>query len=124
ATCSGALTVTTKDANNNVSNVTSNTTVNLTGGGSGVFYSDSSCTGGNNITTRVINSGSSSATYYFKDSTAESLTLSVDNGGGLTAGTFGLTVNPGSPTKFILTGTSPITAATCSGALTVTTKDA
>ncbi|TNF28419.1 MAG: hypothetical protein EP319_09010, partial [Deltaproteobacteria bacterium] len=97
-TCSGPYVIVTKDQFNNTSNLTANTTINLTGGGAGTFYSDSSCTGGNEITNVVINNGSNTKSYWFKDPTGQGLTLTVDDAGALIAGTLAIIVDNGPPT--------------------------
>jgi len=65
--------VSAKDLNNFQAAVKQNINVSLLGTGSGSFYSDSSCT--QSISQTVIPSGSSSATFYFKDSVTESLNI-------------------------------------------------
>jgi VCBS repeat-containing protein len=67
-TCLGPITVQTQNANNAATNVQSNTTVNLATdngtNGSGAFYSDSGCS--TLTSSRTINAGSDSATFYYK----------------------------------------------------------
>ncbi len=115
-----AYTVTTKDANNATKGVTSALTINLTdGAGAGSYYSDAGCTAG--ITTASIALAGSTVTVYYKDNTAENVTLSAaDNAGSLTASTLGIAMGPD---RITITGTTPILSGTC-GTYTVKTKDA
>jgi alpha-tubulin suppressor-like RCC1 family protein len=83
--CSAPLIVTAKDANGNPANVASNQTIGLSSTLSGTLYSDSGCS--SSIPSVQINSGTSSATFYFKDAVQESPTLTASLGG-LTDGTF------------------------------------
>lgn len=74
STCQ-AYTLQTRDAlNNNVSAVTTDTTVNLSGVSDGSFYSNATCTAGNEITSTIITSGTSSrVVYYLKPTTTASI---------------------------------------------------
>lgn len=115
--CSTAYTATSQDQYSNVSNVTSATTVDLSGGGSGIFYSDSSCT--TSVSSLVMNSGTSAKSFYFKDVTVESLTLSAaDASTVLTTGTLATKMQ----SKLVLSGTTPVTTGACT-AYTVTNKN-
>ncbi|HEX4925201.1 MAG TPA: hypothetical protein VFV50_14000, partial [Bdellovibrionales bacterium] len=120
-----AYTVTTKDVGGNAANVLVNTQINLTdGSATGAFYgsADNTCAGAaiNNVT---INTGSNSATFYFKDNVAAQLTLTAaDNAaGGLTQDTLTLDIGPD---RFDLAGPASVKAGVCSGVFTVTAKDA
>ncbi|MBI1908427.1 hypothetical protein HYS28_03350, partial [Candidatus Uhrbacteria bacterium] len=90
ANCSSAYTITTKDAYANVSNVTGNTIVNLTGGGSGTFYSDAGCA--SPVTSVTVSTGTSTQSFYLQDSAAESLTLTT-SATSFSNGTLGVTVD-------------------------------
>src|SRR5690606_28135408 len=103
-------TVTVLDAGNNPTNVGTNTTVNLSNNLSGIFYSDPAC--GTSITSVTVNSGSNNAQYWFKDNTAETLTMTA-SAAGLTAGTLNVAVQPGLATQLVLTGVSSVTAGAC-----------
>ena len=121
-TCSSAYTVTVEDSYGNATNATANVQVNLSGGGTGVFYSNSGCTtSASNIT---IASGTSTGMFYFKDTSAQALTFSgADNAHNLSTGTLAVTVNPGAAQTLTVAGfANPATAGT-SGSLTVTAKD-
>jgi hypothetical protein len=73
--CSGIATVQNVNAAGTATNVASNLTLNLTGTGSVVFYSDSSCM--NTTTSITIASGSSSASFYFIDTAVENITITA-----------------------------------------------
>ena len=74
ATCVG-YTVSLQDNNGNTTNAVSNTPVDLAGGGSGSFFSDSGCS--TSAVQVTIASGTSSKLFYFYDNQAESLTLTA-----------------------------------------------
>ena len=91
--CSSAITVATADLLGNPSPFENDITVALGGNGSGVFYSDSACLSA--IMATSISAGSSSTTIYFRDATAESLTLTAtDQSAILAPGSQGFTVYP------------------------------
>lgn len=81
--CAGPFTVRALDGNSNVSNVLTNTRVNLSGAGdAGFFYSDSSCE--TSVNRVQINSGSSSNNFWFAGYYPEaSLTLTVADHAGV-----------------------------------------
>ncbi len=98
---SSVITVQVQDSNGNP--VTSGATVSLstTATGSGTFYSDS---GGNTqITSLIISSGQSSGSFYYKDTTAGTPTLTA-SATGLTSATTQFTINTSSPTDLTVTG--------------------
>jgi hypothetical protein len=74
-TCSGIATVQTKTPVGVAINVASNLTVNLSGPSGVTFYSDTSCTSA--ITSVTISSGTSSASFYFLDTTTGSATITA-----------------------------------------------
>ncbi|MCM2279940.1 MAG: hypothetical protein NDJ89_17845 [Oligoflexia bacterium] len=120
ASCS-TITVTPKDANNNTATASGATTVLLSGGGSGTFYTNSDCTG--STTSVGIASGGGAKNFYFKDTTAESLILAAaDQAGTLTGSTLPFTITAGAATQLALTGSASITAGSCA-TYTVTAKD-
>ena len=123
-TCSAiAYTVTTKDDFGNTANVGSDTGVTMSGGGAGAFYGTAGC-GAGAISSVTVANGQSAATFYFKDNSAQSVTLAAQSGV-LTSGSRAVVIDPASPTVLALAGASPLTAGTCSAtAYTVTTKDA
>jgi hypothetical protein len=84
--CSAVYHVKTLDANNITANATSNVTVNLTSSLSGNFYSNSTCT--NQVTSVQINSGTNTASFYFKNNISQTVNLTAtDNAAVLTADT-------------------------------------
>jgi alpha-tubulin suppressor-like RCC1 family protein/fibronectin type 3 domain-containing protein len=76
--CYGPFTVTSEDNQGNATKTAVNTTINLSGAGSGTFYSDSACA--TPATSVIISSGTSTANYYVNDSTTQTLTLGVSDG--------------------------------------------
>ena len=90
-TVSSVITVAREDANNNPVTGGGSITVNLaaTGTATGAFYSDSG--GTTQVTTRTISSGSSSANFYYKATTAGSVTITASSGS-LTPATWTTTV--------------------------------
>lgn len=74
STCQ-AYTLQTRDSlNNNVSNVTTDTTVSLSGTSDGSFYSNSTCTPANQITSTTVTSGTSSKVIYYLKPTSTATT--------------------------------------------------
>lgn len=70
STCQ-AYTIQSRDSlNNNISPVTADTTVALSGNADGSFYSSSTCAAGSEITSTTLTSGSSSKVIYFSKPTA------------------------------------------------------
>jgi hypothetical protein len=91
--CSGLLSVNTKDITNQPSLVSSDTVIALAGQGTGGFYSDSGCTNG--VSQVTIASETSSANVYFKTNSIESLNFTAD-ALGLSQGTVSFqSTNPG-----------------------------
>ena len=84
--CSSALAVQSQDANGNPSNVTSTETLSPSGSPAGAsFFTNNTCTTavtGSNLT---IPSGSNTATFFFKDTTTGSVTITVTGSGAFTA---------------------------------------
>jgi hypothetical protein len=73
-TVSGIITLQTQDTSSNPYNVTADTVINLTSSSAnGTFYSDAE--GLNPITLVTIKAGESSASFYYKDTTAGSPTI-------------------------------------------------
>ena len=77
--CSSAYTLSTSDAYGNVSNVTSASVFTLGSTGSGVFYSNNTCS--TSVTSVSLGNGSSSKVYYFKDPVAETVTQTAARAG-------------------------------------------
>lgn len=78
----------------NFSPVDSNLTVNLTDGASGTWYSDASCTGGNEITSTTITTTNYKNTVYYRNTVSGNYTLTADDAGSINAGTVSLLINP------------------------------
>jgi uncharacterized repeat protein (TIGR02543 family) len=120
-----AFTVQIQDASGNPFTVASNTKVNLyTSSGTGRF--DTSATGlfNGSVTTVTVLAGSSTATFYYKDSTAGTPTLTVTSTG-LINGTQIETVKaPAKPTKLAISGPLTFKEGTVSGMFTVQIEDA
>ncbi len=119
--CSSAFVIKTANGSGIESPVNATTTVNITGKGSGDFYADAACT--SVISSLTFASGDSSKPFYYKGTNVADLTFNVDDPGPLTPASFGVSITPDVPSKFILSGPSPITLGDCR-AYTVTTKDA
>jgi alpha-tubulin suppressor-like RCC1 family protein len=115
--CGGPFTVTATDTYGNAATLLSTSSITLGGAGFGTFYTDSNCVF--NSSSISITAGSSSNTFYFKDSTLESLTLSA-SGSGFTTSTKALTVS--GPT-LVVTGPQFASPTNCSPAFAVTLID-
>ncbi len=126
ATCSStALTVQSQDALGNPANVGSSATVDLTASGAGApgtFSGMSSCTP--TITSVVIPSGMSTASFFFMGSAPGTLTLTATaTAAGLGVKAQDETINPRPPTQLALASSgSPAEAGACV-AVTVTRED-
>jgi len=96
---SSVVTLTTKDSLGNVSNVASNTTFALSSSGTGGTFSTTS--GGTYTTTLnvTVNSGTSTTTFFFKNNTAGSYTITAHNAS-FTDGTATITVNAAAIASF------------------------
>ena len=114
-----AYLVSSQDANNFASAVVSASPINLTGAGSGAFYSDSACSIATSTVT--LNSGQSSTVFYYKASAGSTPVLSADNSGALTTGTLNITVAALPATKVVMSR-PVLKAGVCTGT-TVTLKD-
>jgi hypothetical protein len=106
---SSMVTLTTKDSLGNPSNVASNTTFTLSSTGSGSQFSvlASPFTP---ITTVTVNSGSSSTTFFFKNNTAGSYTITAHAASGFSDGTSVITVNAAAIASYYY-ATAPATGA-------------
>ncbi|KFE60723.1 beta strand repeat-containing protein [Hyalangium minutum] len=117
-TCSAVTTVQVRDSSNNPSPVSSDTPVNLTASsGTVTFYLSADCTGP--TTSLTIPSGQTSGNFYFKDTTAENVTITASNPN-LASATQNQSITSPQPTALVFT-TSPQTrmAGACSGVVTV-----
>lgn len=88
ASCA-SITLNSKDVLDNAYNVPSAITVTIGGKGSASLYSDNTCT--TPLTNPQITTGSAITTFYLKDTVAETLSLTADNGN-LTQGTLSLAI--------------------------------
>ncbi len=124
---STVFTLTSQDGSGNTANVTSDTVFNLTSNtaGTATFYSDAA---GTSVITQVtITNGSSTATFYYKDSNEGTPTITAAwNSGGTDLGsdTLPVTVNADAASKVNLTGPATVTADAVSTAFTLTSQDA
>ena len=96
------FTMTAEDAYGNSNTVGSAVLVMLSGGGSGSFYSESSCT--TSATNFTIASSASAQSFYFKDNKLESPTFASSNNGNLTSGSLAVTVSGASVTQLAISG--------------------
>jgi len=102
--CLGPLTVQVQDGGGNAVAVSSNTSVSLTtGSAGGAFYSDAAC--GSGITAVTIPANSSSASFYYKDTSAGSPTITASSGT-LTQATQVETITKASTTTAVATNNS------------------
>ncbi|MEK7689716.1 MAG: IPT/TIG domain-containing protein, partial [Bdellovibrionota bacterium] len=114
-TCTGAYTIQARDVYGLDSVLASDTAINLSGGGSGSFYASAGCASGTISSVTVIN-GAGTATFYYKNNAAQSVTLVADDAGALSAGSRAVAINPGASVTLALTGAANQTASTCSAA--------
>ena len=105
------ITVTTKDVNGQTTRVSAQTTITL-GGGSGSFYSDSTC--GATIVNTTLESGSSSKSLYYKTTVSGDTTLTAE---GDLSGSLLLPLRA-NPYNLDLDGPSSATEGSCSGPFT------
>jgi hypothetical protein len=123
--CSGTLGAVTVQAQNNnsvASNVTTDTTATLTSTSGTTFYSDSGCTTA--ITSITITTGTSTASFYFKDNVAGNPTLTATPPV-LTPAAQAETITPAAANALVFTNAPiTITAGNCSAtALTLQVRD-
>lgn len=92
--CSTAYTVTSQTATSINAGLNANTTVNLSQTANAQFYSDNMCT--TPVSSIVIAAGTAQATFYIKDGSLESTTLTAASAG-LTSGNLAVTFGNGNP---------------------------
>src|SRR5205823_2552471 len=116
--CSGTVTVQSQDTFGNPSNVAAATTVNLaTTSTGGVFYSSSTCTTAS--ATAVIAAGTSTQSFWFKDTKSGSPTESA-SATGLATATQIEAINPAAAAALVFaTAAQTVVAGACSGVATV-----
>ncbi len=104
----------------------SSKTFNLSGAGSGVFYSDSGCT--IPITSLSVIQGSSNTAFYYRNTSVGSLTFSTqDSSGEMSNASQSVSVVPGAVQSIAFTTSPPATASACtnfSAAPSVVLRDA
>lgn len=124
-----SLDIQTQDSYSVASNVASNRTINLAYDVAGepiVFYSTPTCTGGSQVTSRVLASGSNTLTVYFQitQSGAGLATANITSAG-LTATTQNVNVSAGAPSLIgYQTSSQTLSAGACSTAVTIASQDA
>ena len=121
--CAGPYTSQLIDQHGNNAQTGTNLSINLSGKSNGNFFSDSSCSGGNEISSIVINSGTSSSNYYYKNTTAEVVNLNIDDGNSLVDDTFSVSIIADIPNQISLTGPNVILTGSCTGQYTITILD-
>lgn len=117
--CSSAYSVTTKNTQGETTAVAQDTQVTLSGAGNGLFYSDSGCSSATNSIT--IATGNTSATFYYKNNQAESVTLTASVVS-LPSASLSLTIKAATATKLVLSGGTLINHHNCNE-YTVTSQD-
>ncbi|MFL5346804.1 MAG: MopE-related protein [Hyalangium sp.] len=118
--CSGITTVEVQDSLSNSTTVTTTTTVTLSATGTTSFYSDATCA--TSLPSLSIPAGQGSASFYFKDTAVEPVTITAASAG-LGNVTQTETINP--VPADMLAYTTPersATAGSCSGVVTVQTQ--
>jgi hypothetical protein len=118
-----AITLTTKDSLGNTVAVGSNTTFTLSDGGNGGVFSTSGSGGPFTATNVVVTSGSSTATFFYKNNTTGSYTLTAHNAG-FTDGTTSVLVSSAAIASYYFSTTSSSTNINvASGVFTVGAHD-
>lgn len=121
--CPSAYTVTLYDQFSNVALATSNINLSLTGEAFGNFYSEASCSGGNEITNVTISNNTSSATFYYRNTKAQIVNFAIDDATVLEDDSYAVTVEPAPPYKILLSGSSTLATDECSPQYTIQIKD-
>lgn len=118
--CAGPYAIATEDQYSNAANEVSALAIAVAGMDKGGFFADSACS--SSLTTIPIAAGKNSTTFYFKDTKAETLTVTLSSSP-LTSASLGLTINPAAASQLAVTGPAKVSAGTCSAAFTITTED-
>jgi hypothetical protein len=119
-TCSAKVTVSLRDAGNNLAGAPSAMTIALAGMGATTIHLDAFCAGASQSANLSFSSGSSSRDIYFKNQKAEILSITgSDASGVLVQATHQIAF---SPSKATFTGPSSVIAGKCSAAFSVTTR--
>ena len=116
--CSGLTTVQVRDAFSNATPVAANTDITLTGSTANItFYANANCTGP--VTFVTVPAGQSSASFYFKDTVVENVTITAASGS-LISGAQQQTITPLQPTALaFITAVQSVQANSCSGIVRV-----
>ncbi|HYI02376.1 putative metal-binding motif-containing protein [Hyalangium sp.] len=116
--CSAITTVRLLDTFDNVVTATANTPISLMGSTANItFYSGAGCSSPTTFVT--VPAGGSNASFYFKDTAAETVTVTVSSNG-LTSATQQQTINVPAPTELAFTTTArTVQVAACSDIVTV-----
>jgi len=113
-TCVGPFQITSTDAYGNPT-AAPGSTVNLSGGGKGLFYKDVAC--GTSLTSIAMTAPYVSAPFYFDDLTAETLTFTAA-ASNLTSGTHGIVIGAGTPYALLFSGPTKTGINQCGGPIT------
>jgi hypothetical protein len=124
-TCSAAVTLQSRDAWDNVSPVGAAVGVALSAApASGfIFYSDAGCSAA--VTSRTISAGASSATFYFRGTSAGTVAVTASAAGMSPDANQNETITPAAPSQLAFaTGSKTVVAGVCSSAAIVQSRDA
>jgi hypothetical protein len=94
--------------------------INLSGAGTGSYYSNGTCS--SPIVATTIFQGNGSRSLYYKNLTSGTVSLAADSGG-LSQGTHTLSVLTAPPSRLALNGPNSVLVGSCSSAFTVETQD-
>ncbi len=118
--CSGLYKVTLKDVSGNIIITGEDKIVTLTGGGSGTIFRDNECL--SSLDELTVESGNSSASFYFMDSFTEDVMFSASVEGYQNS-SLNVSVTPAASLKLELTGPSAFDTGACSSAFTLKSLD-
>ncbi|HET8541218.1 MAG TPA: hypothetical protein VFL83_15190 [Anaeromyxobacter sp.] len=124
--CSAAATVRAEDAFGNLSPVPADTVVSLSSTATGglSFHASAGC-GAGPVGGVILGGGASAATFWFRATTAEAVTVGAAGAGVAGAATQGETILPAAPQALaFVTASQTVAAGSCSGAATVEARDA
>lgn len=120
--CSSAFVIKTLDGSNLEYAVNALTSVLLTGKGSGEFYSDASCTSGNEVSSVSFAAGVSNRSFYYKGTSVGALIFNASTSASLTPGSQSVSVLAGAPAQLTISGPTNINLGDCR-AYVVNSKD-
>jgi hypothetical protein len=124
--CSAAAAVRAEDAFGNVSPVRADTAVALSStAAAGLSFHGAAACAAAPVGAVTLPAGGSAATFWFRATAAEAVTVAATGAGVAGAGTQGATILPAAPTSLaFVTASQAVAAATCSGVATVEARDA